>query len=74
MINFPSYFHSRNKIEVELYLANYATKSDFQNAACVNTLQFSKQDDLANLKLEFNKLDIDSIEKVKSGLNNLKSK
>ena len=29
MINFPSYFHSRNKIEVELYLANYATKSDF---------------------------------------------
>ena len=74
MSHFPPYCHSRNKIEVELYLVNYATKSDFQNAACVDTLQFSKQDDLANLKLEFNKLDIDSIEKVKSGLNNLKSK
>ena len=29
MSHFPPYCHSRNKIEVELYLANYATKSDF---------------------------------------------
>ena len=26
---FPPYSHSKNKIEVELHLANHATKSDF---------------------------------------------
>ena len=56
---FPPYRHSSNKMEVELYFTNCAAKSDFQNATCVDTLQFSKQDDLVNLKLEVNKLDID---------------
>ena len=52
MSYFPSYGHSRNKIEVELDLSNYATKSDLENATGVDTLQFAKKDDLANLKSE----------------------
>ena len=70
----PPYSHSKNKIEVELDLSNYATKSDLKNASDVDTSQFAKKDDLANLKPEVDKLDIDKLEKVPSGLNNLKSK
>ena len=32
-----SYIHSKNKIEVELGLSNYATKSDLKNAAGIDT-------------------------------------
>ena len=61
---FPLYSHSKNKIEVELDLSNYATKFDLKNTTGVDTLQFSKKDDLDNLKLEVDKLDIDKLEKV----------
>ena len=37
MSYFPRYGHSKNKIEVELDLPNYATKSDLKNATGVNT-------------------------------------
>ena len=37
-------------VKVELDLSNYATKSDFKNAAGVNTLDFAKTTDLARLK------------------------
>ena len=42
--------HSKNKIEVELDLANYATKSDLKNATNVETSIFSNKADLACLK------------------------
>ena len=61
---FPLYRHSKNKIEVELDLSNYATKFDLKNTTGVDTLQFSKKDDLDNLKLEVDKLDIDKLEKL----------
>ena len=61
---FPLYSHSKNKIEVELDLSNYATKFDLKNTTSVDTLQFSKKDDLDNLKLEVDKLDIDKLEKL----------
>ena len=54
-------------------MPNYATKSNL-NATGVNTLQFGKKDELANLKSEVDKLDIDKLEKLLSGLNSLKSK
>ena len=66
---FPPYGHS-----IELNLSNYATKSDLQNAAVVATLQFAKKDDFASLKSEVDQLDIDKLEKVSSGLKNLRSK
>ena len=61
---FPLYSHSKNKIEVELDLSNYATKFDLKNTTGVDTLQFSKKDDLDNLKLEVDELDIDKLEKL----------
>ena len=71
---FLSSGHSKNKIEVELALSNYATKSDLWNAAGVDTSQFAKKDDLARLESEVDQLDIDKLEKVLSGLSNLKIK
>ena len=43
------YSYCKNKIEVELDLSNYATKSDLKNATGVDVLQFATRDDLANL-------------------------
>ena len=53
------HIHSKNKIEVELDLSNYATKSDLRNATGVEALDFSKKTDSANLKSGVDKLDID---------------
>ena len=50
MSYFPvPYTYSKNKIEVELDLANYATRSDSKNATSIGTSQFAKKVDLANL-------------------------
>ena len=43
MICFLPYSHSKNKIEVELGLSNYATKSNLKNATGVDTSQFAKK-------------------------------
>ena len=76
MIYTPPYGHSKNKtkIEVELDLPKYVAKSDLDNATGVDTLQFAKKDDLGNLKSEADKLDINKLEKVLSGLSSLNSK
>ena len=67
-------YTNKNKIEVELNLFNYATKIWLKNAIGANTSQFDKKDDLANLKSENNKLDVNNLEKVPNGLNSLKNK
>ena len=59
-------------MKVELDLSNYATKADFKNVTGVDTSDLSKNTDLANLKSENDKLDIDKIKNVPSGLNSLK--
>ena len=43
---------------------NYATKSDLKNRTYVNMSQFTKKDDLANLKSEVDKLDIDKLSEL----------
>ena len=63
--------HSKNKIAVELKLANYGTKSDLKNATGVDTSEFAKKTDLDYLKSDIDKFDIDKLEKVPSGLSNL---
>ena len=52
----------------------YAIKSDFKNATGVDISKFAKKDDLANVKSDVDKLDIDKLIKVPSSLNSLKSK
>ena len=46
----------------------------FKNATGVDTLDFTKKTDLANLKSDVDNLDIDNLKNVPSGLNTLKSK
>ena len=51
MSYFPDlYSHCKNKIEVELDLSNYATKSALKTTAGADTLDFAKKADLCSLK------------------------
>ena len=58
-------------VKVELDLSNYATKTDLKNLTGVDTSSFAKQVDLAHLKSDVDKLDIDIL---KTNWSNLKSK
>ena len=59
---FPKPFKSfRGNINVKIDLSNYATKTDLKNVAHVDTLSFALKTDLANLKTEVDKLDIDKL-------------
>ena len=60
-------------MKVELDLSNYATKADLKNARGVDTSKFAKKVDLANLKSNIDKLDIDSLKNVPTNLSNLKN-
>ena len=51
------------RVKVELGLSNYATKADLKNTTGVDTLKFTKKVDLANLKSNIEKLDIDKLKK-----------
>ena len=61
MSYFPPCSHSKNKIQIELDLSNYAIKFDLKNATDVDKSQYTEKDDLANLKSEADKLDIDKL-------------
>ena len=65
---------SGGRVKVELDLSNYATKADLKNATGVDTSKFAKKVDLASLKSNVDKLDIDKLKNVPTNLNNLKSK
>ena len=71
---FPEPKFSWGRVKVELDLSNYATKADLKNAAGVDTSKFAKKVDLANLKSNVDKLDIDKLKNVPTNLSNLKSK
>ena len=49
----------RRKVKVELDLYNYATKADLKNLTGAETSKFAKMVDLANIKSNKDKLDID---------------
>ena len=72
------YFPKQNflgaNVKVELDLSNYATKKDSINATGVQTSSLAKKVDLANLKSNVDKLDIDKLKNVPTNLSNLKSK
>ena len=51
--------YARNKIKVQLDLPNYTTKSNLKLATGTNTSKFPKKVDLANLKSNVHRLDID---------------
>ena len=55
-------------------MSNYTTKADSRNATRVHTWDFAKKSDLANLKSDVDKLDINKWKNVPTSLSNLKSK
>ena len=58
-------------INVTVDLSNYATKSDIKNISLVNTSSFALKTNLANLKTEVDKLDIDKLIPVPVDLSKL---
>ena len=62
-------------VKVVLDLSKLCNKADLRNAAHVDTSDFAKKKtDLANLKSDVHKLDIDKLKDVTSNLSNLKVK
>ena len=58
-------------INVKVDLSNYTTKADIKNIAHVDTSSFALKTNLANLKSEVDKLDIDKLEPVPTDLSKL---
>ena len=61
-------------INVKVDLSNYATKEDIKNITHVDTSRFALKTNLANLKTEVDKLDIDKLKSWPNNLSNLKTK
>ena len=69
MSYFPKpYNRSKNKIKVELGMSNYAITTELKNPTDAYTLEFLKKTDLASLKSEFDRLDIDKLETIPANL------
>ena len=58
---FPPYRSSKGDIKVALDLSNYATKTDFKNVTHVDVSSFASKTNLASLKTEVDKLDVDKL-------------
>ena len=58
-------------INVKLDLSNYATKADIKNISHVAASSFALKTNLANLKSEVDKLDIDKLKPVPTDLSKL---
>ena len=71
---FPGPKSFGGRVKVELDLSNYATEADLKNETGVDTSKFFKKVDLASLKSDVDKLDIDKLKNVQTNSSNLKSK
>ena len=61
MSYYPPYKSSSNNINVELDLTNYATKTDLKNITHVDVSSFASKTNLAALKTEVDKIDVDKL-------------
>ena len=61
-------------INVKVDLSNYATKTDLKNATGIDTSKLAAKSDLASLKAEVGKIDVDKLNTVPDDLSKLKSK
>ena len=69
---FPKPFRSfGGNINVKVDLSNYATKADIKNISHVDTSSFALKTNLASLKTEVDKLDIDKLASVPVDLSKL---
>ena len=58
---FPESKSSGGRVKAELDLCNYISKTDLKDAASVDIPTFAREVDLANLKSNGHKLDIDKL-------------
>ena len=70
---FPKPFNSHfgDSIKVKIDLSNYATKADIKNISHVDTSSFALKTNLADLKSEVDKLEIDKLKPVPTYLSKL---
>ena len=68
---YPSYKSSRSNIKVELDLTNYATKTDLKNITHTDVSSFASKTNLAALKTEVDKIDVDKLKTVPYDLTKL---
>ena len=61
MSYYPPYKSSSNNVKVELDLTNYATKTDLKNITHVDVSSFASKTNLAALKTEVDKIDVDKL-------------
>ena len=71
---FPAPKYLGGNVKFELDLSNFATKTDLKNATGIDTSSFAEKVNLANLKSNVDKLDIDKLKIIPTNLSNLKSK
>ena len=72
---FPSPFKNfRENISVKVDLSNYAKKTDLKNITLIDTSSFAIKTNLARLKTEFDKLDIEKLAPVPVDLSKLAAK
>ena len=65
---YPPYKSSSNNIKVELDLANYTTKTDLNNITHVDVSRFASKTNLAALKTEVDKIDVDKLKTAPTDL------
>ena len=58
---YPPYKSSSQNIKVELDLTNYATKTDLENITHVHVSSYASKNNLAALKTEVDKIDVDKL-------------
>ena len=68
MSYYPPYRSSCNSVKVELYLTNYATKTDLKNITHVDVSSFASKTNLAALKTEVDKIDTDKLKTAPTDL------
>ena len=68
MSYYPPYKSFSNNIKVELDLSNYATKDDVKNITHVDVSSYATKTNLAALKTEVDKIDVDKLKTVPDDL------
>ena len=68
MSYYPPYKSSSNNIKVELDLSNYVTKDDVKNITHVDVSSYATKTNLAALKTEVDKIDVDKLKIVPDDL------
>ena len=68
---FPKPYEAFGDINIKVDLSNYATKTDIKNISHIDTSSFALKTNLANLKTEADKLDIDKLKPLADDVSKL---